>query len=134
MTYFIYSMSYDSFISIWHFMSYDAYDIKIWYQSIRSILESKETSGAQEMHLLIRFKMKNLKWIFIFSIHQLKNKNLDTPSCFAWLVLVLDYTIKSLLPSVSLIRELLAASLENEVDVPLSTQEIEDILKYACIT
>ena len=35
---------------------------------------------------------------------------------------------------VSLIRELLAASLENEVDVPLSTQEIEDILNYAFIT
>jgi hypothetical protein len=34
---------------------------------------------------------------------------------------------------VSLIRELLAASLENEVDVPLSSQEIEDILNYACI-
>ena len=35
---------------------------------------------------------------------------------------------------VSLIRKLLAASLENEVDVPLSTQEIDDILNYACIT
>ena len=35
---------------------------------------------------------------------------------------------------VSLIRKLLAVSLENEVDVPLSTQEIDDILNYACIT
>ena len=35
---------------------------------------------------------------------------------------------------VSLIRELLDASLENEVELPLSTLEIEDILNYAGIT
>ena len=35
---------------------------------------------------------------------------------------------------VSLIRELLAASLDEDVHVPLSTEEIQDILDHACIT
>ena len=53
------SMSYASFVIIWHFMSYDAYDIKIWHASILSILESKETSEPQQSHLLIQFWLTN---------------------------------------------------------------------------
>ena len=49
------SMSYASFFKIWHFMSYDAYDIKIWLNSIWSILVSKEVSGPQQSHPLIQF-------------------------------------------------------------------------------
>ena len=53
------SMSYASFVIIWHFMSYDAYDIKIWHQSIWSILVSKRPSGPQQSHPLIRFWLTN---------------------------------------------------------------------------
>jgi hypothetical protein len=42
------SMSYASFVIIWHFMSYDAYDIEIWHESIWSILVSKRPSGQQQ--------------------------------------------------------------------------------------
>ena len=53
------SMSYASFGIIWHFMSYDAYDIEIWRKSIWLILVSERPSGPQQSHLLIRFCLKN---------------------------------------------------------------------------
>ena len=37
-----------------HLMSYDAYDIKIWHQSIRPFLVSKEAYGPHQSHLLIQ--------------------------------------------------------------------------------
>ena len=39
------SMSYALFVIIWHYMSYDAYDMDIWHQSIGLILVSKRPSG-----------------------------------------------------------------------------------------
>ena len=53
------SMSYASFVIIWHLMSYDAYDIEIWHKSNWSILVSKRPSGLQKSHLLIWQKLKN---------------------------------------------------------------------------
>ena len=53
------SMTYASFVIIWHFMSYDAYDIEIWHKSILTILVSKEASGPQQSHLCIRFWLNN---------------------------------------------------------------------------
>ena len=62
--------NFDVMFVIWYnmsFMSYDAYDIKIWNESISSILESKETSGPQQSRQLIRFWLKNC-----FKIEKLK--------------------------------------------------------------
>ena len=48
---------------LWHQMtlmtSNDAYDIKIWHQSIWPILVSKEASGLQQLHLTIWIWQKN---------------------------------------------------------------------------
>ena len=52
-------MSYASFVIIWQFMSYDAYDIEMWHLSIWLILVSKEASEPQHSHPLIRFEQKN---------------------------------------------------------------------------
>ena len=54
------SMSYASYVKIWHIMSYDAYDIEIWHKSIWSILVSKRLSGPQQSLLFIRFWQTNL--------------------------------------------------------------------------
>ena len=64
-------MSYASFDVIWchmrHLMSNDAYDIKIWHNSILPILVSKEALGPQLYNLWVRFglriwyKMKKFK-------------------------------------------------------------------------
>ena len=48
-----------SFLIIWHFMSYDAYDIEIWHKSIWLILVSKRPSGPQQSHPFIRFWLQN---------------------------------------------------------------------------
>ena len=53
------SMSYALFVIIWHYMSYDAYDIYIWHQSIWLILVSKRPSGPQQSHLFIQCWLKN---------------------------------------------------------------------------
>ena len=53
------SMSYASFVIIWHFMSYNAYDIEIWHKSNLSILVSKRPSGLQQSHMFIRFWLNN---------------------------------------------------------------------------
>ena len=53
------SMSYASFVIIWHFMSYDAYDIEIWHQSMWLILVSKRRSGPQQSHPFIWFWLRN---------------------------------------------------------------------------
>ena len=52
-----------------HLMSNDAYDIKIWHKSIWPILVSKEASGSQQFHTLIRFWLENC-----FKINKLKIK------------------------------------------------------------
>jgi hypothetical protein len=54
------SMSYASYVRIWHIMSYDAYDIDISYKSIWLILVSKQPSGPQQSHLCIQFWQTNL--------------------------------------------------------------------------
>jgi hypothetical protein len=41
-------------------MSYDEYDIKIWHQSIRPILVSKEAYGHQQSHLLMQILLNKL--------------------------------------------------------------------------
>ena len=51
-----------------HMTSNDAYDINIWHWPISPILVSKEASGPQQSHLLIRFWLKNC-----FKIQKLKN-------------------------------------------------------------
>ena len=48
-----------SFVIIWHFMAYDAYDIEIWHRSNWSIFVSKRPSGPQQSQLFIRFWPKN---------------------------------------------------------------------------
>ena len=60
------SMSYATFVIIWHFMSYDAYDIQIWRKSIWSILVSKRPSGPQQLHPSIQFWLNNCLKIKIF--------------------------------------------------------------------
>ena len=67
-------MSYALFDIKCHLMSNDAYDIKIWCFSIWPILVSKEASGPQQSHLVIRFWLKNCvnikklkSWSAIFS-------------------------------------------------------------------
>ena len=52
------SMSYASFVVIWHLMSYNAYDIEIWHQSFWLILVSKRPSGPQLSNPFIRFWLK----------------------------------------------------------------------------
>ena len=60
-------MSYASFVIIWHLMSYDTYDIKIWRKVILTILVSKEAFRPQQLQELILllsincFKMFKLK-------------------------------------------------------------------------
>jgi hypothetical protein len=44
-------------------MTYDAYDIEIWYKSIRPILVCKRPSGPQQSHPSIQFWLKNSKKI-----------------------------------------------------------------------
>ena len=63
-------VSYASFVIIWHFMSYDTYDIIVWRFSIWLILESKEASESQYSCLLIHF------WITFFG----KTKKLEKVS------------------------------------------------------
>ena len=53
------SVSYVSFVLIWHLMSYDAYDKEISYQSIWLILVSKRLSGPQQFHPFIQFWARN---------------------------------------------------------------------------
>ena len=56
------SMSYVSYVIIWHIMSYDAYDIEIWHKSIWPIWVSKRPSGPQQSHPLLWFgQTTNLK-------------------------------------------------------------------------
>ena len=49
-----------TFSSICHFMSYDAYDIEIWHMSIWLILVSKRPSGPQQTQKFIQFWLKNV--------------------------------------------------------------------------
>ena len=53
------SMSYASFVIIWHFMTYDAYDLEICHKSNCSILVSKRPAGPQYSHPFIRSWLKN---------------------------------------------------------------------------
>ena len=62
------SMSYASFVIIWHYMSYDAYDIDIWHISIWPILVSKRPSGPQHSHPMIGFWLK-----YFFDMRKMKN-------------------------------------------------------------
>jgi hypothetical protein len=50
-----------------HLISYDAYDIKIWHQSIWPILVSKEAYGPQQSHLLMQIWLNKI----------LQNKNIE---------------------------------------------------------
>ena len=52
-------MSYASYDIKCHIMTNDAYDIEIWRKSIWSILVSKEASGPEQSHPLIRFWLNN---------------------------------------------------------------------------
>jgi hypothetical protein len=55
------SMSHASFIIIWHFMSYDAYDVKIWHKSIWL------TDGSGNYSFSCFFGINHYCW-FIFLI------------------------------------------------------------------
>jgi hypothetical protein len=47
------------FVIIWHFMSYDAYDIEICHKSYWSSLVSKWPSGPRQAHPFIGFWLNN---------------------------------------------------------------------------
>ena len=57
-------MSYASFVIIWHFMSYDAYDIEIWHQSLTSMI----FKGDKLLLLYLEFQFEaSLGWAVLRS-------------------------------------------------------------------